>query len=127
MGGRMDPRRMNQMMRQLGIDVKEIEDVREVIIRTPTQEYVFERPEVTIMTAQGQKTYQVVGTPKTTAVAGKSIAESAPAKPQAVTLEITDEDVRLVAQQTGKSPSDARKALEATGGDIAEAIVKLSG
>ena len=114
LGGRIDPRRMNQMMRQLGIDVKEVENVQEVIIRTSTQEIVFDKPEVTIMTAQGQKTYQVVGSPRTA-------ARGAPAP-----LVIPDEDVKLVAEQSGKSPAEARKALEETKGDIAEAIVKLT-
>lgn len=111
MGGRMDPRRMNQMMRQLGIDVKEIENVQQVVIKTPTQEIVFDKAEVTVMTAQGQKTYQVVGTPRVVA------KETAPT--------ISEEDVALVAEQSGKSAAEARKALEATKGDIAEAILKL--
>jgi nascent polypeptide-associated complex subunit alpha len=125
----MDPRRMNQMMKQLGIDVREIENVQEVIIRTPTQDYVFERADVSIMTAQGTKTYQVTGTPKIVAKSGGAATTKAsePATPSApVALPISDDDVRLVAEQTGKKPSEARKALEATHGDIAEAIVKLS-
>jgi len=40
-------------------------------------------------------------------------------------IEISDEDVQLVVEQTGASPEEARKALEETGGDIAAAILKL--
>lgn len=105
---------MQQMMRQLGIDIKEVENVQQVIIKTAAQDIVFERPEVTIMTAQGQKTYQVVGTPQVQ-------ARGAPA------LTISDDDVRLVSEQSGKSVAEARKALEETQGDIAEAILKLGG
>ena len=124
----MDPRRMNQMMKQLGIDVVDIEDVQEVIIRTRAKDIVFEAPSVTIMTAQGQKTYQVVGNPKVVqkgAPATSAPAKTAPSPPPR--LEITDDDVNLVASQSGKKPSEARKALEATNGDIAEAILKLTG
>lgn len=106
---------MQQMMRQLGIDVKEVENVQQVIIKTATQDIVFEKPEVTIMTAQGQKTYQIVGAPQ---VQPKGAAPA---------VTISEEDVRLVAEQTGKSPAEARKALESTQGDIAEAILKLGG
>ena len=126
----MDPRRMNQMMKQLGIDVVDVEDVQEVIIRTPTKDIVFDAPSVTIMTAQGQKTYQVVGNPKTVQKAGGAPAAPAPAKTAPTPpprLEISEEDVTLVASQSGKKPSDARKALESTNGDIAEAILKLTG
>ena len=35
------------------------------------------------------------------------------------------DDVKLVMEQTGKSEKEARKALEETKGDIAEAIMKL--
>lgn len=113
MGGRIDPRQMNQMMKRLGIDVKEIDGVQEVIIKTATRDFVFTKPDVTIMTAQGQKTFQIVGEPTV--------------RTHEVTLAISDEDVAMVAEQTGRSPAEARKALEATKGDIAEAILKLQG
>ena len=35
-------------------------------------------------------------------------------------------DIDLVAEQTGKSKSEAEKALKETDGDIAEAILKLT-
>lgn len=113
MGGRVDPRQMNQMMKRLGIDIKEIPDVTEVIVRTPTQEYVFSKPDVSIMTAQGQRTWQIVGEPALKSRSSK--------------IEISEDDVKLVSEQTGKTMPEARTALEATKGDIAEAIVKLQG
>jgi nascent polypeptide-associated complex subunit alpha len=121
---------MNQMMRQLGIDVQDVEDVQEVVIRTPTKDIVFDAPSVTIMTAQGQKTYQVVGNPKVVPKSGGAAPPASPKSappPPPVKLAIPEEDVTLVAQQAGKSPTEARKALEASNGDIAEAIVRLTG
>lgn len=111
MGGRIDPRRMNQMMKQLGIDVREMDGVQEVVIRTATRDYVFQNADVTIMRAQGQDTYQVVGKPEV--------------REHEARLSIPDEDVKMVAQQSGKSDEQARAALEATKGDIAEAILRL--
>ena len=110
MPGRMNPRQMNQMMKRLGINVKEIDNVKKVIIQTDTKEYIFENAEVTIMDAQGQKTYQITGRPK---IVDKK-------------EEIPSQDIELVAEQTGKSKDEAKKALESTKGDIAEAILKLS-
>lgn len=109
MPGRMNPRQLNQLMRKFGINVKEIENVKKVIIQTDTKEYVFDDAEVTVMDAQGQKTYQIAGSPR--------VVEKKE--------EIPEADIELVAQQTGKSNAEAKKALEATKGDIAEAIIKL--
>ena len=110
MPGRMNPRQMNQMMKRLGIQVKEIENVKKVIIQTETKEYIIEDAEVTIMDAQGQKTYQVTG--KARIVAKKE--------------GIPKEDIQLVIDQTGKSAKEAEQALKETKGDIAEAILKLT-
>ncbi len=108
--GKINPRQMNKMMKRLGINVKEIANVKKVIIQTDTREYVFDDAEVTLMDAQGQKTYQIVGTPRI-----KSKKE-----------EIPKEDIDLVVEQTGKSVEEAKKALKETKGDIAEAIMKLT-
>lgn len=110
MPGRINPRQMNQMMRRLGINVKEIENVKKVIIQTDTKEYIFDEADVTIMDAQGQKTYQIAG------------------KPRIVELKegIPEEDIKLIMDQTGKSAEEAKKALEKTNGDIAQAIMNLT-
>ena len=107
----MNPRKMKQMMKQLGMDVKPIDDVQEIIIRTPAGTYTFGPVEVARMTIQGVATYQISG--------GEPTFE--PLK-----TEIPAEDISLVAEQTGVTPEDAKKALEASGGDIADAILKLS-
>ena len=110
MPGRMNPRQMNQMMKRLGINIKEIENVKKVIIQTETTEYIINDPEVTIMDAQGQKTYQVTGKAQI-----KQLEEQIP-----------QQDIDLVAEQTGKSKEEAKNALKETKGDIAEAIMKLT-
>lgn len=110
MPGRMNQRQMNQMMRRLGINIRNIENVEKVIIQTDSKEYIFDDAEVTIMETQGQKTFQISGKPII-----KDRSENQ-----------FDEDIKLIAEQTGKSEEEARKALKETNGDIAEAILKLS-
>jgi nascent polypeptide-associated complex subunit alpha len=119
MPGHMNPRQMQQMMKRLGINVKEIKNVEEIIIKTDTKEYIFDNAEVTIMDAQGQKTYQISGRPRIVDRSdGGTTEKEEEGIPQA--------DIDLVAEQTGKSKDKAKKALEETDGDIAEAILKLS-
>src|SRR5207302_335886 len=62
-GGRVNPRQMRQAMKRLGIEQEELAGVEEVVIRTATKEYVIRDPNVTAMTAQGQKICTVVGEP----------------------------------------------------------------
>jgi nascent polypeptide-associated complex subunit alpha len=103
------------MMQRMGMNMEGVEDVQEVIIRTPTKEIVVEEPEVAIVNVQGQKIFQV---------AGGRVSERAPQR-DAKTVVISEEDVQLVAGQTGKSPEQARQALDETGGDLAKAILLL--
>jgi nascent polypeptide-associated complex subunit alpha len=123
-GGGMNPRKMQQMMKQMGIDVTEI-DAEEVVIRTADEELVFDGPDVTRMDAQGTQTYQIVGDPETRergaaaddTTAGESDADAGGAIPE--------DDVKLVAQRAGVSPDEAREALAAEDGDLAAAISRL--
>ena len=114
----MNPRQMKQMMKKMGISTEEI-DADRVIIMAKDREIVIERPSVTIMNVKGEKTFQIAGDVKEQAL---GTAESAPSGPV-----IPDEDVMIVAQQANVDEATARAALEETGGDLAEAIVKLMG
>ncbi len=110
LGKGLNPRKMASMMKQMGIDMSEVENVEEVVIRTSEKDIVFKDAEVTIMDARGIKTYQVVGTPHEVPREAK----------------IPDDDVKLVIEQTKSNEADARRALEETKGDIAAAILKLT-
>ena len=114
-GGGLDPSKMQQMMKQMGIDIEEI-DAQEVVIRTAEEELVFTDAEVQRMDAQGQQTYNIVGDPDTREVS-ESTDEDDPGLPQ--------EDVEMVSNAAGVSASRAREALEATDGRPADAIDRL--
>jgi nascent polypeptide-associated complex subunit alpha len=122
----MNPRKMKQMMKQMGIDVTEI-DAEEVVIRTADEELVFEDAQVTRMDAQGQETYQIVGEAESRE-RGTGADESAGAIEDAeddAESDIREDDVEIVAQRAGVSAEEAREALEATDGDLAAAITRL--
>jgi len=135
-GGGMNPRKMKQMMKQMGIDVTEL-DAEEVVIRTADEELVFSDVQVTRMDAQGQETYQVVGEPEVNEAgagsAGAGSAGAVEAGDESAADESADEgdatipenDVELVATRAGVSKGDAREALEAEDGDLAAAISRL--
>ncbi len=127
MGGRgINPKQLQKQMRAMGIDVQDIEDVKQVIIRTATKEIVFNDAQVTVMDARGMKSYQVVGTPEERPIQQAAIGAQSPEAPQGP-VEIPDADIMLVAQQAKVSRDVAKKALEDAKGDLAEAIMKLAG
>ena len=102
-----------RMMQKMGMKVDEIANVSEVIIKTESKHIVIEAPSVTLVTVQGQAMYQI---------AGGRVSEAAP---QPAASMVQEQDVELVAQQTGKPVEDARKALLEAGGDLAKAIIIL--
>jgi nascent polypeptide-associated complex subunit alpha len=126
-GNPRNPRQMELMMRRLGMTTEEVPDVEEVIVRTRTKDHVFRSPEVTILTVQGVRTYQVVGTPEirpkgaaptAAAIAGGPAAPAAPSGPP-------EEDVRLVMEQANVSREEAVEALFQSHGAPAEAILLI--
>jgi len=106
----MNPKKMKQMMKQLGMKMDNIEDVEKVVVYTPAGNYIFDNAEVVVTTMQGTTTYQVNGNPRF----------------EAAETEIPEDDVKLVIEQTSVSEEDARAALKEANGDIAEAIMKLA-
>ena len=109
---KISPREAKRMMQRMGLSMGEIPDVQEVIFKTSRKEIIVENPEVAVLDLHGQKIFQVTG---------ERITE------KAIEREITipEEDVRLVADQTGKSVEEAKRALEETEGDLAKAILLL--
>jgi nascent polypeptide-associated complex subunit alpha len=108
----MNPRAMRQAMQRMGIQQQDIE-ATEVIIRTPTHDLVISQPAVAKVNMMGQVTYQVIGEARTV--------------PRDSTPDISEEDVATVVEQTGSSKEDAKKAIVAAKGDLAEAILSLQG
>ncbi len=104
-----------RMMQKMGMKVDELPDVTKVIIKTPSKDIIIEAPNVTLVTVQGQKMYQI---------ADGRVSESAARVENETTPEA---DVELVAQQTGKTLEESRKALIEARGDLARAILLLKG
>ena len=132
LGRGMNPHKMKRMMKQMGINIEELNDVEQIVINTSNKKYIFDNDAVvTIMTAQGQKTFQIVGNPRI--MERDEATEDEPTKGKNAEAETEDvekliipqEDIELVCSQTGASEEEAKAALEACDGNPAEAILKL--
>ena len=124
----MSPKQMARMMKKMGIEQKDLEGVKEVIIRFADKEWVISNPQVTAIKQSGAETYQVGGSKTERAISG---AASPPSDSDiqeealAPEIEIPMEDAALVAGQTGVDIETAKQALKETEGDLAAAILKL--
>lgn len=111
--GGLNPRQMKQMMKRFGIKAEDI-DANIVVIHGPDKEIIIENPEVMKTNIQGQDMFQIMG--------GTIREEEVEAK-----VEISDEDVKIVAEQANVGEEEARKAIEESNGDLAAAILALKG
>lgn len=116
----MSPKKMKGMLKNMGIDIEELENVSEVVIRMPDKEIVIENASVAIMDAHGVKSFQISGDSRERSVSGAAEVEPEPE------LVILDSDVELVVAQTGAKAEDAKTALLEAKGDLAAAIMSLA-
>jgi len=115
---RFDPKELRKQLRRLGLRDVKIEPVNaeEVVIRTEEgKELAIPSPQVLLMRMKGGAVMLQV--------MGQSIEEREVAQEE--TPQISEEDVKFVAEQTGVSIDEARQALEEAGGDIAAAIMLI--
>lgn len=105
----LNPKKMQALMKQMGMSQEEIPAEKVIIEKTDNSKIIIENPSVTKIKVQGQETFQISGDER---------QESA-------TVEISEEDIKTVMEKTSSSKEDAKKALEKTN-DLAEAILELS-
>ena len=103
----LDPKKMQAVMKQLGMKQEEIPASR-VVIETEDKNIVIENPSVSRIIMQGQEQFQISG----------DIKEEEKG--------IREEDIKQVMEKTGKSRKQAEQALKQANGDLAEAILNLS-
>ncbi len=109
MGG-MDKKKMQQMMQQMGMEQEDV-PADTVIIRKGNEEIVFEDPDVAKVEMMGEETWQITGKAK-----ARTIDTS---------VDIAENDVETVVEQTGVSEEEARQAIDDNDGDLAQAIMDL--
>jgi len=107
----MNPRKVQQMMKQMGIQQIEV-PATEVIIKTKDKEIIISEPSVQRVNMMGQENFQISG----------NITE----KELSTTPDISEEDIKTVMDQTGVNEDTAKDAINKVEGDLAEAIMNLS-
>ena len=106
--GKINPKQLDKMMKQMGMKTENI-DAREVIIKTKDKEIIIENPVVQKVNVMGQDSIQIQG----------NIIERE-------LKEYNEDDIKLVMEQADIDREKAEELLNKTNGDIAEAILLAS-
>jgi nascent polypeptide-associated complex subunit alpha len=107
MFGKPSPDKIEKMMKKLNLNVRQVEaDV--VIIKGKNKHIVISKPDIMIADMMGREVYQITG----------DVSESMP---------ISEEDIQMVMDKTGKSRETVVKKLEELDNDLAKAIMELKG
>lgn len=99
-------------MNKMGMDMNEVSDVQEVIIRTSKKEIIVNKPNVTEMKAKDSTIFMIDAS---------DYEERELEAPK-----FSDDDIQMVIQQTGVDEAKAISALTDADGNIAQAILHLT-
>ena len=105
-------REMRRMLDKMGLEMKDLGNIEEVIIKTETKELYLLKPQVVEMKGKDSTIFQVVAT---------DIEE----KQREVPV-LKEEDIILVMQQANVTREKATQALIDAKGDMAQAILNLT-
>lgn len=109
MFGGMNPKKMQGMMKQMGIAQEEVSASKVIIEKKDGGKLIIEEPSVIKIKMQGQTSFQITGEEKE----------------ESEEVQISEEDINTIVEKTGCSKEQAKESLEKTG-DLAESIMALS-
>ncbi len=105
----LNPKKMQAVMKQMGISQDEIPCSKVVIEKEDGGKIVVENPSVVKIKMQGQESFQITG----------DVSE------ETGKVGISEDDINTIVEKTGCTSEQAEKVLKSTG-DLAEAILELS-
>ncbi len=115
----MSQKGMKQAMNQM--DVKEVDDVKEVIIKKSDSQIILTDATVQILKMSGQEIYTI-----TTSNVRETSLDTDTSQEEVVEIEVSDADVKFISDKASVSPEQAREALIKSKGDLADALLSLT-
>lgn len=107
---KINPKQLAKAMQKMGMQQEDV-DASLVIIYTPKGEIHIQNPSVAKVTMGGQDSYQISGT----------VVE------RSREIDISEEDIQTVMDGANVSKEEAESAIKKHNGDLASAIMELSG
>ncbi len=103
----LDPKKMQAVMKQMGMAQEEIDASKVIIEQIDGNKIIINNPSVTKIKMHGQENFQISG----------EVSEEA--------RKTNENDIKTIIEKTNCTEEQAKEALEKTG-DLADAIMKLS-
>jgi len=116
--GGMNPKKMQAMMKQLGISQQEVDASEVIIKKNDGGEIRINNPSVLKVNMSGQETFQISGEISEAEGNNEDEEESNDKK--------LEEDIQTIVEQTGISKEQAAIELEKNDFDLAETIIELT-
>ena len=116
----LNPKKMQAMMKQLGIKSEDIEAERVIIEKSDNAgRIIIENPSITKINVQGQDQFQISGDVREEAGEESETEEESP--------EDLEQDIQTIIEKTGKTDKEeVALCLEKNNGDIVKTILELS-
>lgn len=105
----MNPKKMQGMMKQMGIAQEEVSASRVIIEKKDGGKLIISDPSVIKIKMQGQVSFQITGEENE----------------ESEKVQISEDDINTIVEKTGCTKEQAKESLEKTG-DLAESIMELS-
>jgi len=110
----LNPKKMQAVMKQMGISQQEV-PAKRVVIEKQDGNIIIENPSIVKIDMQGQENFQISG----------DITEEETSSEEEQ-KDNMDEDIKTIMQKCNCLEQEAKMALEKANGDLTEAILNLS-
>lgn len=107
--GNIDSKKMQKMMKKMGVEEEEIDAEEVVIKRKDGSSIIISSPDVAFMSMMGQEFFRVSG----------EISEGSQEEA------ISEEDVEMIMEKTGEDKETVEQTLKKLNNDLAKTIMEL--
>jgi len=111
----INPKKMQAMMKQMGMAQEEI-DANKVIIECDDKKIIIDNPSVMKINMQGQENFQISG----------DISEQESGQEEEEQEDNSEQDIQTLVEKTSCTEEEAKKALDEADGDLTDALLALS-
>ncbi len=122
MFGGLNPKKMQAMMKKMGIAQQDI-DAKRVIIEKGDGNIIIDNPSVIKINMQGQTNFQISGDIREE----EGIKTEEDEEDEESEEDKQEQDIELIMEKTGCTKAQAEKVLKSCHGNVTEAILELSG